>query len=198
MMGPRIRHEGTARPTGATLLVRPPPRPAIAGWRVALLALFIATATGFGQSEWQVDVLIPDTISVRMPTQEIAFGITHADYPPASFPARYGATLPEGGVLRVEVFSSAGGGWSLLLEIPDLIATAGRGLIPADQVLYRVDDALWTRASPVPQVIYTSVGPTDGWLELAIAFELELVGNEVPGSFSVTTRLTALSEAREP
>lgn len=193
MMGLRIRHEGTARPTGATLLVWPPPRPAIAGWRVALLALFIATGTGFGQSEWQVDVLIPDTISVRMPTQEIAFGITHADYPPASFPARYGATLPEGGVLRVEVFSSAGGGWSLLLEIPDLIATAGRGLIPADQVLYRVNEGLWTRGSPLPQVIFTSVGATDDWLALTIEFQLELVGNEPPGSFSVTTRLTALS-----
>ena len=135
MMGPRIQHEGTARPTGATRLVRPRPRPATAAWCMALLALFVASAAGFAQSEWQLDVLIPDTISVRMPTQEIAFGITHADYPPASFPARYAATLPEGGVVRLEVFSSAEGGWSLLLEIPDLIATAGHGLIPADQVL---------------------------------------------------------------
>ena len=198
MMGPRILHERTARPTGATLFVRPPPCPATARWRVVLLAFLVATAAGLGQSEWQVDVLIPDTISVRMPTQEVAFGITHADYPPASFPARYTATLPEGGIVHLEVFSSASGGWSLLLEIPDLTATAGPGLIPAHQVLYRVNDGLWARGSPLPQVIFTSLGPTADWLALTIEFELELVGNELPGSFAVTTRLSALSDGGGP
>ncbi len=198
MMRPRIQPDCTSRPTGATVSVRSWPRAAAIWWLPVLVALWCVTAIGVGQSEWQVDVLIPDTISVRMPTQEVAFGITHADYPPASFPARYGATLPEGGVLRVEVFSKAGGGWSLLLEIPDLIATAGRGLIPADQVLYRVNEGLWTRGSPLPQVIFTSVGATDDWLALTIEFQLELVGNESPGSFAVTTRLTALSDEQGP
>jgi len=194
MMGPSIKHADASRPRGVPGLVRS----CVRGAAAALLAVYVASSTGLCQSEWQVDVLIPDTISVRMPTQEIAFGITHADYPPPSFPARYRATRPEGGVLRLEVFSSAASGWSLLLEIPDLLGAVGRGAIPADQVLYRVDDGLWTRASPVPQVIFTSVGPTDGWLELAIAFELELVGNEVPGSFSATTRLSAVSEGQGP
>lgn len=198
MMGPRIQHDGTARPTVATLPVRSPPCPATVWWRTALLALFVATATGFGQSEWQVDVLIPDTISVRMPTQEVAFGLTHADYPPASFPARYAATLPEGGMVRVEVFSSAEGGWSLLLEIPDLLSSSGGGRIPADQVLYRVNEGLWARGNPLPQVIFTSLGPTGDWLALTIEFQLELVGNEPPGSFAVTTRLTALSDGGGP
>jgi len=198
MMGTSIQHDSAARPAGGTAPVAPRPHATASRWLPALLALCIVAATGFGQSEWQVDVLIPDTISVRMPTQEIAFGITHADYPPASFPARYTATLPEGGVLRLGVFSSAEGGWSLLLEIPDLIASSGRGLIPADQVLYRVNDGLWARGSPLPQVIFTSIGPTGDWLELAIEFQLELVGNEPPGSFAVTTRLTALSDGQGP
>lgn len=155
-------------------------------------------AVALGQSEWRVDVLIPDTISVRMPTQEIAFGITHDDYPPPSFPARYPATVPEGGVLLVSVFSGAERGWSLLLEIPDMVATTGLGMIPARQVLFRVNDGLWTRGSPQPQVIHVGVGPTDGWLELSLAFQLELVGDEPPGSFSVTTRLTAVTEGQGP
>lgn len=198
MLGSRSQHDHTTPPTVATTFVPPRPRPAAARRLLALLSLLVATATGLGQSEWQVDVLIPDTISVRMPTQEIAFGLTHADYPPASFPARYRATLPEGGIVPLEVFSSAERGWSLLLEIPDLISTAERGLIPADQVLFRVNDGVWVRGSPLPQVIFTSVGPTDDWLALTIDFQLELIGNEPPGSFAVTTRLTALSDGGGP
>jgi hypothetical protein len=173
-------------------------------WRAALLALLVigiacwASAAVAGESEWRVDVLIPGSISVRTPTQEISFGITHDDYPPASFPARYRATSPAGGVLSVEVFSSDEGGWSLLLEIPDLVSATGRGVIRADQVLYRVGGGGWIRGSPAPQVIYTSVGPTTDWLRLDIAFELELEGMEPAGAFSVITRLTALSDAQGP
>lgn len=163
----------------------------------ALVLCFLA-AMALCQSDWHVDVLIPDTISVGMPTQEIAFGITHDDYPPPSFPARYPATTPDGGVLAVSVFSSAEQSWSLLLEIPDMVAATGLGMIPASQVLFRVNDGLWTRGTPQPQVIYTSVGPTVGWLELSLEFQLELVGDEPPGGFSVTTRLTALTDGQGP
>lgn len=167
--------------------------------RRGVVALALMSAPGvLAQAEWQVDVLIPDTISVRAATQEIAFGLTHAVYPPASFPATYSATLPEGGVLDVEVFASAEGSWSLLLEIPDLVDDAGRGVIPADQVRYRVDDGLWMRGSPLPQVIHSEIGPTDGWRRLRIAFELELLGTEPPGRFAVTTLLTALGESGTP
>jgi hypothetical protein len=162
------------------------------------LATCLLTATVVAQSEWRLDVLIPDTISVRMPASEIAFAISHADYPPAAFPARYPATSPEGGTFSLDVFSSASGGWSLLLEIPDLVDPAGRGVIRADQVLYRVNGGVWSRASPLPQVIYTAVGPTGDWRRLEIDFQLELVGTEPPGSFAVTTRLTALSDGEAP
>ena len=164
---------------------------------MALAVCLLGTAV-LAQSEWQLDVLIPDTISVRMPEAEIAFAITHANYPPATFPARYPATSPEGGVFVLEVFSSAEGGWSLLLEIPDLVDADGRAVIRADQVLYRVDDGVWSRGSPLPQVIHTAVGPTGDWQRLEIDFELELEGTEPPGSFAVTTRLTALSDGEAP
>ena len=167
-------------------------------WARLTLAACLLAATAVAQSEWRLDVLIPDTISVRMPAAEIAFAISHDDYPPAAFPAQYPATTPEGGVFLLEVFSSAAGGWSLLLEIPDLVDAAGRGVIRADQVLYRVDGGLWSRGSPLPQVIYSAVGPTGDWQRLEIDFRLELVGTEPPGSFSVTTRVTALSDGEAP
>lgn len=160
--------------------------------------LGLSTAAAFAQSEWHVDVLIPDTISVRLPTREIAFGLTHENYPPQAFPARYAATQPEGGVLTVEVYATATGGWSLWLEVPDLVDDLGRGVILADQVLYRVDGGVWTRASPLPQRIHASVGPTPDWVRLNLEFQLELVGTERPGSFSVTTRLTAMSDGQAP
>jgi hypothetical protein len=176
-----------------------PPRATAARWTAALvLALWLAASTAVAQSEWTVDVLIPDTISVRTLGQEIGFGLTHDDYPPPAFPARYVATLPEGGVFPVEVYATAAGGWSLWLEIPDLVDANGFGVIGADQVLYRVDGGVWTRASPLPQVVHASVGPTGGWVRLNLEFQLELLGTERPGSFSVTTRLTAMTDAQVP
>jgi hypothetical protein len=78
----------------------PTERPATAqAGRVAVVLLALLAAwsftIGLAQSEWQIDVLIPDAISVRVPTQAIAFGLTHADYPPAAYPARYPATVPD-------------------------------------------------------------------------------------------------------
>ena len=197
MMRTPNQHDDTSLLLDAQPSVRPLSHLFTICRRLAQLALFVVAA-GLGQSEWQVDVLIPDTISVRMPTQEIAFGLTHATYPPPSFPARYAGTLPEGGVVPIEVFSSASGGWSLLLEIPDLTSTTGRGLIPADQVLFRVNDGVWTRGSPLPQVVFTSLGPTGDWHALEIEFQLELVGSEPPGSYEATTRLTALRDGGGP
>jgi len=177
----------------------PPPYATPSRWSVALaLVAWLLVATAVAQSEWKVDVLIPDTISVRTPSQEIAFGLTHADYPPPAFPARYAATLPEAGVLALEVFATAAGGWSLWLEIPDLVDADGRGVIWAEQVLYRVDGGVWTRASPLPQRVHASFGPTADWVRLNLEFQLELRGTERPGSFSVTTRFTAMTDGQAP
>lgn len=197
MPQPRIEIEP---PRSTPAPPRQTPRRRLVGARRAARVLALATlmAWSSGQSEWQVDVLIPDTISVRMPAPEIAFGITHDDYPPAAFPARYPATVPDGGVFPLEVFSSAEGGWSLLLEIPDMVDDTGQGVVWAEQILYRVNDGVWSRGSPVPQVIYSAAGPTSDWLRLEIEFQLELVGTERPGSFSVTTQLTALSDGQAP
>jgi hypothetical protein len=177
----------------------PPHATTSARWAAVLaVALWLSATAAVAQSEWQVDVLIPDTISVRMPSQEIAFGLTYDDYPPPAFPARYAATLPEGGVFPVEVYATAESGWSLWLEIPDLVDVNGLRVIRADQVLYRVDGGVWTRASPLPQMIHAAVGPTGDWVRLNLEFQLELLGTERPGSFSVTTRLTAMSDGQAP
>lgn len=160
----------------------------------AAVALGIALACmpwALAQATWQVDALVPDVISVRVPSTHIAFGVSVDDYPPLAFPARYPATAPPGGVLPVQVFSNAQGPWSLALQVPDLSGEAGQGTITADQVLYRVDGGLWQRASTVPQLIYASSGPTGAWREISIEFALELTGREPPGTFAVNAVLTA-------
>ncbi|MCS7217556.1 MAG: hypothetical protein NZ846_01035 [Thermus sp.] len=157
---------------------------------LASLALLLAPA--LAQATWIVQTLIPETIALRTPTTEIAFDLK--DYPPKSFPAIYPASNLEGGVLPVQVFSNAPGVWSLLLQIPDLKDPGGALLLPARQVLYRVNGGLWLRADGTPQIVYTQAGPTAGWLEIRLEFALELLGNERAGSYVVQALVTALRQ----
>ncbi|KGQ21911.2 hypothetical protein [Thermus filiformis] len=152
---------------------------------VPLLALALA------QGSWILQTLIPETIAIRTPTVQIGFDLK--DYPPKAFPALYPATEPQGGMLPVQVYSNAPGTWSLLLQIPDLTDQKGL-LIPARQILYRVNGGLWLRADGTPQIIYTQTGPTPGWLELRLEFALELLGTERAGTYSVQALVTALRE----
>lgn len=186
------RSEPRARPSEVTSMTIIRGRAVSARWwRVAatVVALLMASAA-WAQATWHVDVLVPDVVSVRVPTTHIAFAISIDEYPPTAFPARYPATSPEGGVLPVQVFSNAQGPWSLLLQVPDLAGSQGQGNISPDHVLYRVDGGLWQHASAVPQVIYVGSGPTTNWREVAVEFAVELTGTETAGSFAVDAYLT--------
>lgn len=168
--------------------------------RAAMLAVCLALFTILGpplavaQATWQVESLIPDVISIRVPTTTIAFQPQQQVYPPEQFPARYSATLPEGGVLPVQVFSNAEGIWNLILEVPALLNESGTGSIPASQVLYRVNDGIWVRADGNPQIIFTHPGPTLGWMEIRIEFALELQGNELAGEYVINAGISAAQE----
>lgn len=162
--------------------------------RALALAAMLATGAALADATWEVETLVPDLISIRVPSTTIAFGFEAASYPPDAFPARYLAVLPEGGVLPVEVFSNAAGTWSLLLAIPDLVDGVTGARIPASQVLYRVDDGMWTRASATPQIAFTGIGPTDGWRELRITFAIELQGGERSGAYRVDALVSAVHE----
>jgi hypothetical protein len=162
--------------------------------RTLALAAVLAAGVAFADATWEVETLVPELISIRVPSTTIAFGFDAASYPPEAFPATYPAVVPEDGVLPVEVFSNADGTWSLLLAIPDLVDGVSGARIPAEQVLFRVDDGLWQRASAAPQIAYTGVGPTSGWRALRVAFVLELRGSERNGAYRVDAVVSAIHE----
>jgi len=157
-----------------------------------LAGLLLFLAPTLAQATWIVQTLIPETVALRTPTTQIAFELK--DYPPKSFPTTYPASNLEGGVLPVQVFSNAPGVWSLVLQIPDLQDQNGQLLLPARQVLYRVNGGLWLRADGTPQIIYTQTGPTGDWLEIRLEFALELLGSERAGSYVVQALVTALRQ----
>lgn len=159
----------------------------------ALVLLTVQSAAA--QATWLVESLIPEVISIRVPTTAIAFELDRATYPPATFPARYPATQPSGGVLPVQVFSNADGLWNLMLEVPDLLSDAGADLVPAGQVLYRVNGGLWLRADGNSQIIYSQTGATVGWLEIRIEFALELNGSEKAGNYLINAVVSASRES---
>lgn len=158
------------------------------------LILILFSQIALAQTTWDVETLIPEVISLQVPTKTISFTLANNSYPPAKFPKRYRATFPQNGVLPVKVFSNATSVWNLLLEIPSLTDASGQSIIPAQQILYRVNDGLWLRADGNSQIIYTQFGQTNGWLELSIAFELELTGNEPAGNYVIDALVTALYE----
>lgn len=168
-------------------------------WRMRLalltaMTIYALAGLAAAQATWIVDSLIPETLSIRVPTTTVRFSMSHADYPPAEFPATYAATVPENGVLPVQVFSNADGLWNLLIEIPDLLTVGSVDYIPASQVLYRVNGGVWIRADGGPQVVFTHMGRTSGWLELRIEFALELRGNEPAGAFLANINISAIRE----
>ena len=160
--------------------------------RALLAGLFLGLAPALAHATLILQTLIPETVAIRTPTTQIAFELK--DYPPKAFPATYPASNLEGGVLPVQVFSNAPGVWSLLLQIPDLKDPGGALLLPARQVLYRVNGGLWLRADGTPQIVYTQTGPTGDWQEIRLEFALELLGNERPGTYVVQALVTALRQ----
>lgn len=163
--------------------------------RVLALSAVLAGGAVLADATWQVETLVPELISIRVPSTTIAFGFDSATYPPDDFPATYAASQPDGGVLPVQVFSNAEGAWSLVLEVADLRDAVSGAIIPAGQVLFRVDEGLWLRGVAGPQIVFTSVGPTDGWLELRIDFALEVTGTESAGSYRVDVVVGAIHES---
>lgn len=158
---------------------------------LALTLSALMSTLAASQATWQVETLIPDLVSVRVPSTRIAFALPAGAYPPAEFPAEYPATEPEGGVLQLEVFANVEGVWSLTLEVPPLEAAGGGAWLPAEQVLYRVNDGLWLRAGGVPQVIVSQPGPTNGWQGITLEFRLELTGVELAGAYSLNAVIAA-------
>jgi hypothetical protein len=167
-------------------------------YTVLVIALWLWGGISFAQASWTVEVLIPDVMSIRMPSTEIGFGLTLENYPPETYPAQYPATSPQNGILPVHVFTTAQGIWNLLIEIPDLEDRLGNKLLPADRIMYRINDGLWTRGNGNPQVVYTGNGPTGDWLELRLQFMLELRGGELAGAYEVDLRVSALAETGTP
>lgn len=165
------------------------PRAIRAAWLLSALAL--AGSIAGAQATWTVESLIPEVISVRVPTTTIAFDVGGSEYPPEAFPARYPATSPAGGVLPVQVHANAEGTWSLLLQVPDMRSEAGTTVIAARQILFRIEAGPWLRADGTPQVVYTQRGATDGWDEIRIEFALELEGRELAGAYRLDASLTA-------
>jgi len=161
---------------------------------VALLLAALWALPAWAQATWYVQTVVPEVISVRTPTTTIGFELNLQNYPPPTFPARYPATTPEDGVLPVQVFVNRPGVWSLLLEIPDLQGEDGERLIPAEQILFRVNEGPWIRGSSAAQEFYTDVGTTEGWKEIRIEFALELRGNEPPGVYAVNVVVSAIRE----
>ena len=156
--------------------------------------VFLLSQVALGQTNWIVETLIPDVISLQTPTDTISFELDADSYPPSTFPHRYAATVPLDGVLPIKVFSNAEGLWNLLLEVPDLLDENGQPIISAQQILYSVNDGLWLRANGNPQIVYTGSGQTNGWLDLFIAFELELTGSEPAGDYTVDVLVTAFHD----
>jgi hypothetical protein len=159
------------------------------------MVLWLWGDVGLGQASWNVEVLIPDVVSIRMPSTQIGFGLTLENYPPVTYPAQYPAVSPQGGIMPVQVFTTASGIWNLLIEIPDLEDKAGNKLLPADRILYRINNGLWIRGNGNPQVVYTGNGPTGDWLELRVEFMLELRGGELAGAYEVDMRISALADS---
>jgi hypothetical protein len=157
-----------------------------------LTLMFCAQA----QSTWPRQVLYQNggaIIEARTPSNSILFSF-EKNYPPASFPARFPATVPDNGILPFQLRSTVAGIWNLLIEIADLRDGSGRLLVPARQIMYRVNRGPWLRGNGAPQIIYTKSGNTRDWEEVRIEFQIELLGNEVAGVYAVQAYFSALTQ----
>lgn len=153
------------------------------------MLLWLSCGWAFAQANWPIEVLVPELVSVRTPSDAIAFDLRAQGYPPLEFPARY-----QGGTLPVQLYSSTEGAWTVSLQINDIISESGLVLVPAHQVHYRVNGGVWLQGNGFPQVIHAQTGPTGGWLELTVDLELELTGAEHAGAYLLSATLTAETE----
>lgn len=154
------------------------------------MVFWLTCGYAFAQATWPIQVLVPELVSVRTPTDAIAFDLMAQGYPPLDFPARY-----QGGTLPVQLYSSAEGAWTVSLQIRDIVSESGLLLVPAQQIHYRVNGGVWLQGNGFPQVIHAQNGPTGGWLEITVELELELTGAEHAGEYLLSATLTAETEA---
>ena len=148
------------------------------------------------QSLWPRQVLFQSAVAIveaRTPTNSILFTF-ESNYPPAKFPALYPATTPKDGILPFQMRSTVNVIWNLLIEVADLRDGSGRLLVPARQIMYRVNRGPWLRGNGAPQIIFTKNGKTNEWEELRLEFQIELLGNEVAGAYAVQAYFSALTQ----
>jgi hypothetical protein len=170
------------------------------------LCVLLMGVLALAQATWPMLVLYKQAgtgavVQVRTPLNAFFFDLGN-NYPPTRFPTLYPGKFPTPYTtyLPFQVKSDIMGAWSLLMEIPDLRDGTGRLLVPAKQILYRVNGSLWVRASGTPQIIYAQTGPTatgsttTGWEELRLEFKLELLGNEPAGKYTAQTFYSALAQ----
>ncbi|MBB6015415.1 hypothetical protein [Deinococcus radiopugnans] len=138
------------------------------------------------QTDATVRPLIPDVISLRRPNTAVIFDINAGNYPPTTFPARYLAPVQAFGV-----FSNAAKPWTVQMEVHSQPDTQGRAL-PSKQMHYRVNGGPWLDVTGTPQMVFSNVGPSGGWLPLNIEFALDLTGAEAGGSYLFDVAFTAL------
>ncbi len=160
-----------------------------------LLLIGALLCTVQAQSTWSTQVLLQSAlgkIEARTPSNSVLFTF-EKNYPPAQFPATYIATTPINGVLPLQVQSTVSGTWNVLLEIADLRDGNGRLLVPARQIMVRVNNGLWLRGNGAAQIIYTDRGATRTWKDIKLEFAIELLGNEIAGEYAVQTYFSALA-----
>ena len=138
------------------------------------------------QTDATVRPLIPDVISLRRPNTAVVFDINAGNYPPAKFPARYLAPSQ-----AFSVFSNASKPWTVQMEVHSQPDTQGRAL-PSKQMHYRINSGPWLDVTGAPQVVFSHVGPSGGWLPLDIEFALDLTGAEAGGNYLFDVAFTAL------
>jgi hypothetical protein len=159
---------------------------------VALLLTFSARAqqTWFTQALYKTD---SGLIEARTTVNGIIFSFEQ-NYPPPSLPYRYLSTTPKDGLLPFQIRSNLSGLWSLTLEIPNLRDGTGRLLVPAKQIMVRVNGGPWLRGNNAPQIIYTQNGATRDWSDLRLEFAIELIGGEIAGTYAVQTYFGAVAQ----
>jgi hypothetical protein len=162
-------------------------------FRFLIVALLLsvgakAQQTWFTQALYKTEL---GRIEARTTTSGIVFSF-EKNYPPPSLPYRYLSSTPKDGLLPFQVRSNLPGLWSLTLEIPDLRDGTGRLLVPAKQIMVRVNNGPWLRGNNAPQIIYTQNGATRDWSDLRLEFAIELIGGEVAGTYAVQTYFGAV------
>jgi hypothetical protein len=158
-----------------------------------LIAVLLSVSVK-AQQVWFTQALFKNTnssIEARTTVNGVIFSFDK-NYPPPSLPYRYLSSTPKDGLMPFQLRSNVSGLWSLTLEIPDLRDGTGRLLVPAKQILVRVNNGPWLRGNGAPQIIYTQNGATRDWSDIRLEFAIELVGGELAGTYAVQTYFGAV------